>query len=117
MKILWMSRHKPLVSQLTELRRLFGEDVVVKQDEQSFDAAEDIVRQYNANGYDEVVVVAPLSVLASLVRLGLHPLVAEMRRGDVSKGEEKGRYEFIEFRRIERLELVTSIVQPVINPN
>lgn len=109
-RILWVSRHRPLEAQLAELRRLFGGDTEVTIDPQPFDDAADIARR--ARGYDEVVVVAPLSVIARLVEMGVRPLWAEMaqladRPASVDPTRHvctAGRwYEFRRFRRILRV--------------
>lgn len=113
MKILWMSRHVPLASQEAELARLFGGDIVVEQDPRPFSSAEDIAARYRAGGYDDLVVVAPLSVLARLVDLDLKPLWAEMTlvgRGEaeVTMPRRNGRtdyYRFDRFRRVKALRL------------
>ena len=112
-RILWMSRHRPLGSQKTELARLFGSKVWVEQDPRPFSSAEDIVARYRDGAYDDLVVVAPLSVLARLVDLGLRPLWAEMvqvERGEaeVTTPRRNGRidyYRFDRFRRVKALRL------------
>ena len=113
LKILWMSRHAPLASQEAELARRFGDGVVVERDPRPFSSAEDIAARYRDGGYDDIVVVAPLSVLARLVDLGLKPLWAEMIQVDRSEAEvttprRSGRtdyYRFDRFRRVKALRL------------
>ena len=107
-KILWLSRHNPLPSQISELKRIFGKDVEVVIDPQPFDNAEDIALRFKNGGYDEMVVVAPLSVIQRLTELGIKPLWAEMKR--VSKEEAEtsvsGRYyKFIKFKRIKGIKI------------
>ena len=55
-KILWMSQHEPLPSQISALKRIFGEVEVVK-DPKPFSSAEDIVGRFRSGGYDDIVVV------------------------------------------------------------
>lgn len=113
LKILWMSRHAPLTSQEAELARLFGAEVRVEQDPRPFSSAEDIAVRYRDGGYDDLVVVAPLSVLARLVDLGLKPLWAEMTQvgraeAEVTTPRRDGRthyYRFDRFRRVKALRL------------
>jgi len=107
-RIIWISRHEPLPAQLRELERIFGAGVKVDQDPRPFSSAEDIASR--ARGYDEVLVVAPLSVIARLIELGIKPLWAEMERIDAPTGdpdaevEASGRwYRFRRFRRITRI--------------
>lgn len=107
MRILWMSRHAPLQSQLAELERLFG-SVEVVQDPRPFDSADDIVTRFRVGGYDDIVVVAPLSVIDQLVRRGIRPLWAEMEQiakpahpDPTREVEAAGRwYRFRRFRRV-----------------
>jgi hypothetical protein len=79
-KVYWLSRHEPLPSQVAELRRLFGEDVVIEQDPKPFDSVDDILNRFRQSGADELLVVAPLSVIAQLVQRGVKPLWAEMEQ-------------------------------------
>lgn len=108
-KILWMSRHAPLASQLAELRRLFDDETVVEQDARPFDSAEQIAARYRNGGYDDLVVVAPLSVLGRLVDLGIKPMWAEMEQvTDPARAEVSARdrhYRFARFRRVKALRL------------
>src|SRR3990167_9878459 len=101
-RILWLSQHRPLSRQIAELRRIFGE-VEVLQDVNPFSSAEDIVQRVRDGGYDETVVVAPLSVIAKLCELGLRPLWAEMEQMQNRRDAEvsvRGRhYRFLKFRR------------------
>ena len=66
-KILWISRHKMNGIQMGALRRMFGQEVKIISDSRPFDNAETIVRRFKKGGYDDVIVVAPLSVLPRLV--------------------------------------------------
>ncbi|MDR1032662.1 MAG: hypothetical protein LBL84_01470 [Candidatus Nomurabacteria bacterium] len=113
MKILWMSRHEPLQSQLLELKRLFGE-VEVVQETRPFDSAEQIAERYRKGGFDDIVIVCPLSVAARLVDLKIRPLWAVMPQVDsASKAEltmprKNGRvdyYQFDRFCRVKALQL------------
>jgi len=106
-KILWLSRHKPLKSQIAELQRIFGE-VEVKQDIKPFDSAEEIVKRFAKGGYDEMVVVAPLSVIARLTELGIKPLYAQMQQVPAEEAEVEvtGRYyKFVGFKRIKAVKV------------
>lgn len=105
---LWLSQHRPLPKQLAELQRLFGE-VEVRQDVNPFSNAEEILRRFKEGGYNEIVAVAPLSVIAKLCELGLRPLWAEMEQKKSWKEadiEYRGRfYRFVRFRRIKAVKL------------
>ena len=95
-------------SQVNELKRLFGDDVIIEQDPNPFSSADDIVQRFKTSGADELVVVAPLSVIAELVKRGIKPLWAEMKQVDVNEAETEaaGRYyKFVRFRRIVGVEI------------
>jgi len=102
-----MSRHRPLPVQERALPDYLGEDVRIEQDPNPFSNAEEIVRRYRCGGYDDMVVVAPLSVIARLVDLGIRPIWCEMEV--VSEDEHcdikyrDRRYAFRRFRRIRRV--------------
>lgn len=107
-KIVWFSRHPALPSQITELRRLYGADVQIITDPNPFGSARDIMERFRCAGGDEMVVVAPLSVLGRLCDLGIKPLWADMEQVPVEEAEvvavRRG-YRFIRFRRVKRLVL------------
>lgn len=114
-RILWVSRHMPLPSQIAELKRLYGENTEIVPDPNPFDNAEEIAER--AKGYDDVVVVAPLSVIALLVtKYGVEPLWAEMQRvSDPAQAEVSlnGRhFRFKRFRRIVAVTITYEDVQP-----
>jgi hypothetical protein len=75
MKVGWLSRHPPLPAQINELRRLFGH-VELAWDARTFGAVTEL--RERVLRYDEVVIVAPLSMLAKLTETGIHPLWAHM---------------------------------------
>lgn len=107
-KILWISRHSMHGVQIGALRRMFGQDVEVVEDPQPFDSAEKIVGRVRQGGFDDVIVVAPLSVLARMVDLGLRPLWSESEVVPREKADWNVRnryYRFVRFRRVRRLVL------------
>lgn len=108
MKILWLSRHEPLSVQADWLKRYFG-SVEVSRDVNPFTSAEEIQKRYVEGGYDDLVVVAPLSVIARLTELGIKPLWAEMRQVQSRSEadlEYRGRfYRFETFRRIKAVKM------------
>jgi len=107
-KVLWLSRHSILPSQVRELKRIFGDDVKIYQDPRPFDDARDIAKRFREGGYDEIVVVAPLSVIQRLTELGIRPLWAEMKVCDPDEAETvvSGRpYKFVKFRRIKGVKI------------
>lgn len=107
-KVVWFSRHDILSSQKRELQRLFGDDMMLFIDPNPFSGAEDIVERFKHAQGDEMVVVAPLSVLDKLCDLGLRPLWAEMKVCSPEQAEVRagGRYyRFVRFRRVKRMVL------------
>lgn len=116
MRIVWFSRHEPVPRQIEELKRLFGPDTVVVQDPHPFQNADDVVRRFQAAGADEMVIVAPLSVIDQLVKRGIRPLYAEMEL--VEDGNDydviaNGRkYRFVRFSRIVEVTIRKEDVHP-----
>lgn len=86
-RIVWFSRHEPLESQIKELKRLFGEETEIIQDPKPFSSAEEVAKRYKEMGGDDMVVVAPLSVLGKLCQLGIKPLWADMEVVDPKNAE------------------------------
>lgn len=114
-RILWISRHEPLESQRKYLQGAFGEDCTISRDSNPFSSAEEVVKR--AKDYDEMVLIAPLSVVRKVVELGIKPLWSEMEPAtkETSEVQVQGRreriqnkaryYKFIKFRRVESVKL------------
>lgn len=107
-KVLWMSRHRPAASQSAALKAMYGNDVEVVLDPNPFDNARTIAQRYREGGFDDLVVVAPLSVLDQLCQMGCKPLWCESveesnpRRVEFRGGGGQG-YRFLRFRRVRRI--------------
>lgn len=109
-KILWMSRHKPHSRQIETLRKMYGDGVIVEQESRPFDDARQIANRYREGNYDDMVIVAPLSVIQVLCNEGIRMLWSEaIEENDPSKVEFRGArgqgYRFVRFRRIKRVAL------------
>ncbi|MDP2668755.1 MAG: hypothetical protein Q8P07_02880 [bacterium] len=106
-RILWMSRHAPHRSQIEALREMYGNDTAVEQEAKPFDDARQVARRFREGGYDDIVIVAPLSVTAVLCNEGIRMLWSEaVEENDPSKIEFHGArgqgFRFVRFRRIKR---------------
>lgn len=107
-KIMWFSRHEPLPSQKKELKRIFGEDTVIVIDNRVFKNAREIKERLQEFKVDDIVVVAPLTVIKHLTEIGIKPLWAEMKTCNKREAETEanGRYyKFVKFRRIKRVKI------------
>lgn len=109
-KILWMSRHKPHRKQIEMLRATYGQDTVIEQESRPSDDARQIAKRYREGGFDDMVIVAPLSVIAVLCNEGIKMLWSESaEENDPAKVEFRGArgqgYRFVRFRRIKRVAL------------
>lgn len=110
MKIMWFSRHAPIPKQITELMRIFGDNTKVIIDPKPFSNADDVIERYKKSGSDEMVIVAPMTVINELLKRGIKPLYAEMEQ--VNSGEEydveaNGRkYKFLKFTRIVKIDII-----------
>jgi hypothetical protein len=78
-RIVWMSRHPPVQSQLDELQWRWPGYVLVA-DGRTFDGADDIAARFKAAEGDEMVIVAPWAVVRELVNRDIPLLYAEMKR-------------------------------------
>lgn len=112
-KILWYSRHKMLEFQRPILQKIFGDDMVLIQRTGTdvYMSAEKIVEMVRREKFDEIIMVAPFSVMAKVIELGINPIKADVV--EVKDEKEKTftfnnrHYKFIKFVRVLRLELVT----------
>ena len=109
-KILWMSRHEPHRRQIETLRNTYGGDTIVEQESRPFDDARQIAKRFREGNYDDMVIVAPLSVIQVLCNEGIRMLWSEaVEENDPSKVEFRGArgqgFRFVRFRRIKRVAL------------
>lgn len=109
-KILWMSRHRPHPRQLEKLRQLYGKDTMIEQEPRPFDDARVIAARFRNGKYDDMVIVAPLSVIQILCNERIPMLWSEAtEENDPAKVEFRGArgqgYRFVRFRRIKRVVL------------
>ena len=113
-KILWFSRHPPFDFQVSILKKIFGEDMILKKlvgDQNKYMSAEKFVAYMKEHGFDETVMVAPLSVMEKVIELGIKPIKAEVI--EIKDSQEATfsfndrYYKFIKFVRVVRIELVT----------
>lgn len=107
-RIIWFSRHNPLEKQKEELKRIFGE-VEILIDTQPFSNADDVITRFKAANADEMVTVAPLSVIDQLCQRGVQPLFAEMevvQDGEYDVVAAGRKYKFLKFTRIKQINIV-----------
>ena len=105
-----MSRHKPHHRQIEALREIFGENTIVEQESRPFDDARRIASRFREGDYDDMVIVAPLSVIQVLCNEDIKMLWSEaVEENDPTKIEFRGArgqgYRFVRFRRIKRVAL------------
>lgn len=103
-KILWISRHVPTDTQMEDLRCLFG-DVQVIRISQTFETGGDVAVLAKQHDVDEVMAVLPMQMIAQLIRAGVKPIRAVMRRGENESGDIT--YEHIAFERVLSIEVIT----------
>jgi hypothetical protein len=105
MKIYWASQHEPLASQVRALEAAAGEPCEILRDPRPFDSAQHIADRFAASKADDIVVVAPLSVLDRLCRLGIRPIWCEMDtvRGPRDGGEVQANGRWYAFRGLKRV--------------
>jgi len=108
-RILWVSRHSPLDCQIKELERIFG-NVDIFTYINPFKSAEEIVDFYRKENFDDMLIVAPLSVIQKITEHGIYPLWAEMKvveNKEEADTEASGRYyKFIGFKRIKEVKII-----------
>lgn len=73
---------------------MYGDDVEIRSYSKVFKDVKEIIDYYKKNKFDDIVIVAPLSVIKRMCELGVEPLWAQMHKGS-----------FIEFKRIESIDI------------
>ena len=112
-RILWFSRHPPMAFQIPILKGIFGEDMVLEHESENeaYMNAVKIIDRIKVGKFDEIIMVAPLSVIDHVIRLGRCPIKADVVEvKDASEATfsfNSRHYKFIKFVRVMRLELVT----------
>ena len=104
-RILWVSRHKIHPGQIKALQEMYGDDIIIDQEPRPFNDAHQIANRFRAGGYDDMVIVAPLSVLQVLCDEGIKMLWSEcVEENDPAKIDFRGArgqgFRFVRFRRI-----------------
>jgi len=95
------------------LQKIFGKDMVLIQRTGTdvYMSAEKIVEMMRREKFDEIIMVAPFSVMAKVIELGVRPIkadVIEVKDSHEATFSYNGRhYKFLKFVRVMRLELVT----------
>ncbi|MDP3989053.1 MAG: hypothetical protein Q8P93_02360 [bacterium] len=89
---------------------MYDNDTVVEQEARPFDDARQVAHRFREGGYDDMVIVAPLSVIQVLCNEDIRMLWSEaVEENDPSKIEfhgARGRgFRFVRFRRIKRVAL------------
>lgn len=119
-RIVWMSQHKPTPTQLVALEAIFPHHTLIIEP-RPFDGADNIIARFHAVKADEMVVVAPLTVVRELVKRGLHPLYAEMKKVSChSKHEVKIKnrcFRFLRFQRVTDVKLELEDIIPELEPS
>jgi len=96
---------------------LFGEDVVIVKDPNPFSDAGDVLKRFKESGVDELVIVAPLSVIAQIVQRGIKPLWVGMQQvtnpDDAETEAAERYYRFVRFCRIVGVQIQFEEVEPV----
>jgi len=115
-RIVWMSRHTPTPCQLRDLKAEWPDHELLP-DVRPFDSADDIIERFRKAQGDELLVVAPLSVVQAITKKGIDILWAEMRQVPCSDERVEVRiknrcYRFISFKRVAGIKIITKPLHP-----
>jgi hypothetical protein len=121
-RIVWFSRHNPTPRQLQALKASFGADLELIWDKKPFASAAVILKRCHKTKPDDIVIVAPLSIIHALIQRGVQPLravmeVCEHRHPHTEYLTCHRAYRFVRFERITRYSfttepLATALPQP-----
>jgi len=93
MRVLWVSRHYPLLAQIRELQKIYGADIEIVQMRGYIPNAEAIVQKAKEVGAEVIVPVLPLSMIAKLTEMqkknGFTLLFAKMKMVACTKNLEE----------------------------
>lgn len=120
MRIAWLSKYVPLDSQKAELDRLFGPHELVVDTRQFRNAGEIRWWIQQQCGINEVVIVAPLTLIKHLCEDGMRPLFAVMKSAEPGTpgaeiaGDRGNHFGFSHFERVVSVEMKTEPVIPAV---
>ncbi|HNW55546.1 MAG TPA: hypothetical protein PKN62_00470 [bacterium] len=72
--VLVLSRHVPKIGQLSEIRRMNGENCLITLDNQRYQGVRDVIERFDNGGYDDLAIVGPRDVIADLILSGIKPI-------------------------------------------
>jgi len=101
-RILWLSRHEPHENQIKELEIKFG-SVKILRKSNYYSSVKEIINLMDSTNCDDIVVILPIDYLYNLVKQGVNPLVAIMRR--YYNSQDKAEFSHERFVRIRDLKL------------
>ena len=108
-KVLWFSRHKMSEEQLSDLRRIYGSNLVLNQISTTINSAYEIKAEIDSN--DVIAIVAPINLQQQFLKLaGDKPVIMATSERIVIKqddgSEDNVIFKFKNWQRILRLEMV-----------
>lgn len=109
-KILWISKHPPLLKQIQELNRRFGTVEIIQYAGFVIDAnhVKQLILKYQA---DDVVTILPLTMIQKLCELGIKPIYPKIRQvssDPCDYTDKSGRkYVFEKFVRVLNVKMIT----------
>ncbi|MCB9809260.1 hypothetical protein H6776_02565 [Candidatus Nomurabacteria bacterium] len=120
-RIMWYSAHQPHRLEITELKKIFGVDVVIDihgsgHTKRNYLSAKSIVQTFKDGNYDEILMIAPLSVIQAVLDLGVQPLKARVEQlsgPGKHDFEYMGRYFKFLTPMFERVQEIQIIAEPI----
>lgn len=94
-RILWISRHPPQETQIKDLELAFGLVEIVEHAE-TIKNAKEIQELMAKEDCNDVVAVLPLNLLSDLVKMGIRPIRAIMKRTIDESGEAHFEHDYFE---------------------
>lgn len=116
-KVLWLSRHTLTASQITGLKRIYGNDVLIKHFDKTVNSWKDVIKA--GEDCDVLAVVLPPAIIADLTnpRNNIKPVIRaranRVATGNVivnpatGKTESEYRFEHVAWEKIVKIEIVT----------
>jgi len=102
--VLWLSRHAPTKEQIDTLSEKLGKPLQIFQYSVTINRAEEVIELMKLCMCTEVVTVLPINLLASLLKLGVKPIRAVMRRVITENGEAY--FHFEKYVRVTKVEII-----------
>ena len=104
--VLWFSRHEMSADQLTDLQRIYGDNIAVNQINRTITSAYELADEIKES--DVIGIVAPINLQSQFLKIaGDKPVISSRSKRIILEDGEKVQFVFDGWYQIHKIEVVT----------